>query len=109
MRKVRLDIDALEVESFATGTAAQGGTVLGAETGMTYCYNETCNFCVETGTTQPGGWDDATRAKYCTNGGSCIGNTCRDRTCGGGTCVGATCQSPSCGWSWCDTCDPTIP
>ena len=87
MRKLHLKLEALDVESFATGGGAgERGTVQGKASEIGTC---DCSLaaCLET---DPGGYngggDDATRAKFCTHAGSCVGATCRDHTCGGYTC-----------------------
>jgi hypothetical protein len=90
MKKVRLELDALSVESFDTVArdGAADGTVFGQATYQAYCsYGYTCpeTECA----------DDC--GTYATDCGSCA--TCE------GTCA-ATCDDPSCCPTQCGTCDP---
>jgi hypothetical protein len=79
MAKRRLDLDELEVESFATQTvSAFGGTVQGRMTGATACDPDSCD--------------------------TCRFNTCWD-TCDPDATCALSCN-PSCVVTWC-TCDDT--
>ena len=93
MKKMRLDIEQLAVESFGTaGPARPRGTVRGhvPETQLyPTCYLTECgqNTCAET----------------CGNSchGTCGEATCGEATCGGATCITCewTCQNCGCTWN----------
>ena len=86
MKKIRLELEALEVESFEAGGGARGGTVHGL--------NVTADSCEPCEPIEP---DDGTIV-YCppppTAGGSCGGTCYATCTCG--------CYNTRVGW----TCDP---
>ncbi len=96
MNKLRLDLEDLSVESFATTPEAgtEGGTVFGQQcTCYTNCTCPGCPTC------------DASCNGTC--GGTC-GGTC-DASCNG-TCAGATCDAScngTCDYSCYGTCDYT--
>ncbi|HEU0012348.1 MAG TPA: hypothetical protein VFQ45_01620 [Longimicrobium sp.] len=94
MKKMRLDLDTLSVESFDTvETPAERGTVHGhipPDTYARYCSDGTT--CVDS-------------CFECTDYASCLG-TCNATECG--TCATncGTCYDASCGYTYCGTCDP---
>lgn len=101
MKKLRLDLDKIAVESFATGEGGDGGTIHARESEITYCDPNTCGFCVEYsngGCGGGGGGGDS----YAT-----CGSTCADGCTQGGTCA-KTCDVGY--WSFCvrRTCDGGI-
>jgi len=71
MRKLRLDLEELAVESFETRvTATPRGTVRGQQSGVTYCVNDTCNLCVQYSPDSGGDGEGTSRQPY-----TCV-NTC---------------------------------
>jgi hypothetical protein len=91
MKKTRLDLDSLSVESFDTTAAPEGrGTVHGnADTFQSYCSDG--RTCIDT--------CDYTCNQYnATCGSTCVGS-CEPSGCG-------TCVDASCGDTYCGTCDP---
>lgn len=100
MRKMKLELEALEVESFTTGSGNGVGTVRGHDsTDQTYCgcqTEQTGDYCVATDA-------DGTKVIMCqpTVAGTCHGPTCDYGTCNDPTCKGDTCGS-TCEHTFCD-------
>lgn len=113
MKKLRLDVEALEVASFSTDAKAPPrGTVKGQETDVTYCQYETCNLCTEAGTGGGGGGETyictlpgcETEKTACLPGGGTCNAPCVTLF-QGPTCGAAQHTCRSCQW----TCDNTCP
>ena len=106
MGKLKLDLDAIEVDSFETGRVLMWrGTVVGRESlEGTFlevtCGQQTCQAVCVAGSQQPycaGGTAGGASCAY-----SCLANTCQQtcantcRTCAGPSCVGPTCGGYTC-------------
>jgi hypothetical protein len=99
MRKLKLELDRLEVESFDTAsTQKRKGTVIGEElcTCNTYCGQATCPGCPTCDNTCAYTCDDATCPACPTCANTCA-NTCDDPSC-----------YDTCGLSCWDTCRPRL-
>ncbi len=98
MRKLKLDLDTLNVESFVAGHgAAQAGTVRGRIDPFYPQVPETLDLCDVGTTVGPGSVYTYTCGAYPTNCGCAPTwrDTCWKPTCAGNTCLG-TCQDFRC-------------
>lgn len=96
MRKLRLEIEELSVESFEVAKEQErGGTVRGEQESWTCNVNYTCIDVTCAGSNCPT-WDytcehhDTCRASC---GGSCVGDTCDNFTCRWSGCQQTACMS----------------
>jgi hypothetical protein len=96
MRKFLLNMDALEVETFATlRSVSSAGTVRGHQSELGYCSPDADTVwdwgCDSIASNDPG----CTGLVSCN---TCVGNTCRGPTCDDFTCspYGLTCEWPNC-------------
>lgn len=118
MKKLKLDLDQLAVESFAaTDPEPPRGTVKGYYTapadgcvGSEYppeCYSNNVTYCA--GCDYTAEWSNCHNTCYAQTCFSCAG-TCGSciRTCGE-TCFGEySCDCPSIGYSYCETCSVAV-
>jgi hypothetical protein len=99
MKKIRLDLDSLSIESFdTTGAADARGTVAGHATYQAYCsYGLTCVDSCE-------GTCDGSCVSECGTCGATGCGSCGATYCG--TCVDPSCCPTYCGTCYDWTCDP---
>lgn len=86
MKKLRLNLDELEIESFATTAEADA-----LEEGTVHGYHCTCNCCTD---------NDPTCYNTCAGNATCHRTCVGNNTCGQTACYG-TCYN-TCNWGSCD-------